>query len=236
MQLSDRLPNIELINELGINVKFRDLVKNKLVIINMFYSRCKRKCIPLGKLLDRINKLLDTQITKNDIQFISISIDPTNDTVNDINKYKDLVKSPDTLNWHFYTTKNKANLTLLRYKLGMYSPEPAIDRDISNHSGHFSIFNDNIGFVKHTQSFDNPIDISRKIVQLITTNFYKHDYVADMNSLCYHKLSDSELFENIHSINQTFTVPYLPDHIREKFSKYANDQRGFEYNPFTCTK
>ena len=232
MQLSDRLPNIELINELGEKVLFRNLIKNKLVIIAMFYSRCKKKCIPLGKLLDRINKLLDTQITKNNIQFISISIDPKNDTVSDINKYKDLVKSPDALNWHFYTTENKDDLTLLRYKLGMYSPEPAIDKDISNHSGHFSIFNDKIGFVKHTQAFDNPIDISRKIVQLITANFYTHDYTKNMANLCYNRLSDSELFENIHSINQTFTVPYLPENIRIKFSKYADNQRGFKYDPF----
>lgn len=221
------LPNIELIDDSGEKRRFHDIINHDVVIINMFYSNCKIKCQPLGRLMRRINKLLGDLILENDIHFISISIDAENDSVEDINRFKNIVHEDDCYNWKFYTG-NFQEIEKLRYKLGMYSPEPEIDAVKSNHSGNFMIMN-SMGFVKHTQSFDNPVDIARKMVQVIPKNFMRHAYSLDR--LNYHKLTDTELFENIQTMNSVFTVAFLPDNIKEKYDEHAEKQRGFQYDP-----
>ena len=222
------LPNINLINEKNKKVRFHDLVKGKLIVLNMFYSECKIKCIPLGKLFKRVNILLHDYILKENIEFISITLDALNDTVEDLNIFKEKVYDDACLNWHFYTGKYK-DIEMLRYKLGMYSPEPEIDKIKSNHSGGFLIFNEKTGFTKHTESFDNPVDVARKVIQMISSNLYNHYY--DLNNLKFDLLTDEEIFENIKSMNSMFTVPFLPEYIRKKYDIYAEKQRGFQYVP-----
>lgn len=228
MKLIQLLPNTLLTNEKGENKHFHDIIKDKTIILNMFYSNCNVKCIPLGKLMKKVNLLINKYICKEDIHFISITLDPQNDTIEDLNNFKNKVWDNKCINWNFYTG-NPAELNVLRRKLGMYSPEPEIDAIKSNHSGSFMIFNTKTGFTKHTTPFDNPLDISRKTIQLLTRNFYTHSY--DLKDIDYECLTDDELFENIHSMNSVFTTPFLPQNIREKFDKYAELQRGFQYKP-----
>lgn len=222
------LPNIELINENGEHEKFHDLIKNKTIILNMFYSNCKIKCVPLGKLLKRINLLLKNYIIKEDIHFISITLDAKNDTIDDLKYFKSKVYNDNCLNWHLYTG-NFDDIEKLRYKLGMYSPEPEIDKVKSNHSGSFMIFNDKTGFVKHTQAFDNPVDLARKVIQVIPKNFYGHSY--NLDDLNYKALSYDEIFENIQTMNSMFTVPFLPKYLKHEYDICAEKQRGFQYKP-----
>lgn len=227
-KLIDFLPNINLINENNQQYKFHDLIKNKTIILNMFYSNCQVKCIPLGNLMKRVNLLLHNYIPKENIHFISITLDSKNDTLQDINNFKNKVFHNKCLNWHFYTG-NYNDIEKLRYKLGMYSPEPEIDAIISNHSGSFMIFNNETGFIKHTQSFDNPVDIARKVIQSIPRNLYNHYY--DLNDLNFDDLTDDEIFENIQTMNSMFTIPFLPENIRNKYDIQGEKQRGFQYNP-----
>lgn len=226
--LAHRLPNISVINEFGEKHKFHSLIKGKTIVLNMFYSQCQIKCQPLGKLMKRVNLLLKNYINTHPIEFISITLDAKNDTISDINNFKQIVSSSECLNWHFYTGDYYA-IEKLRYKLGMYNAEPEVDAIKSNHSGHFLIFNERLGFIKHTESFDNPVDIARKVIQIIPRNFCTHSY--NLDKLDFSSLTDEEIFENIHSMSSVFTVPFLSEDIKEKYNKYAEIQRGFQYNP-----
>jgi hypothetical protein len=69
------------------------------------------------------------------------------------------------------------------------------------------------------------------VLQLLPTNFNNHAYDSDMLLLDYNSLKDDELFENIHSMNTMFTVPFLPDNIKQKYEEFAQNQRGFQYKP-----
>ena len=230
--------NICLINELGQKINLSSFMQDKTVIINMFYSRCEIKCIPLGKLMRRVNLLLKNTSKKDNIHFISITLDAENDTVEDLLYFKNSVwerdESPSLSakaemcdNWHFYTGIPE-DIEILRHKLGMYSPELEIDAVKSNHSGSFMIINSN-GFVKHCKAFENPIEISRKIIQLLPRCFAAHSY--SLRDLDYKALSDEDLFENIHTMNSMFTIPFLPHKIIEKYDTHAQNQRGFQYKP-----
>lgn len=231
------LPNINLTDENNETSRFHDLIKNHTVILNMFYSNCQIKCQPLGNLLKKVNLLLNSYLVNGDnnnsndktnIVFISITLDAMNDTVKDLNRFKKLIWDERCANWHFYTG-NYEEIETLRYKLGMYSPEKEIDQVKSNHTGGFLIFNPSIGFSKHTEAFDNPIDISRKVIQLIPRNFITHSY--NLDDLKYEWLTETELFENIKSINSMFTIPFIPKQIIDKYEIYAEKQRGFNYKP-----
>jgi protein SCO1 len=229
----NHLPNIQLINENNETYKFHDIIKSKTIVFNMFYSRCELKCIPSGKLMKRVNLLLNKYLQRENIEFVSITLDSKNDTVEDINWFKNQVYDNRCLNWHFYTGKFN-DIEKLRFKIGMYNPEPEIDKIKSNHSAGFIIFNEKIGFSKHTEGFDNPVDIARKIIQLIPKNMYTHYY--DLKDLNFDCLTDEEFFENIHSMNSVFTVPFLPQSIQNKYDNFANQQRGFQYDPFKNKK
>jgi len=222
------LPNILLVNENNKIIKFSSLIKDKTVVLNMFYSNCEKKCIPLGKHMKKVNLLLSNLLKTNAIEFISLTLDSKNDNIEDLNNFKNKVYSNNCHNWHFYTGNYK-DIEYLRYKLNMYNPDPKLDKIKSNHSGSFMIFNQKTGFIKHTDAFDNPIDIARKIIQLIPNNFNKHTY--DLCDLSYNYLSDDELFDNIQTINSMFTVPFLPKELIDKYSTYAENQRGFRYTP-----
>lgn len=87
-KLTNFLPNTKLINENNEHSQFHDLIKDKTIILNMFYSNCKIKCVPLGNLLRRVNLLLNKYIPTSDIHFISITLDAKNDTINDLNNFK----------------------------------------------------------------------------------------------------------------------------------------------------
>lgn len=204
-----------------------ELIKGKVVILSMFYSNCKVKCQPLGRLLRRVYTLIGEEKMDN-IVFLSISLDPEVDSSAELKKFQDKIGSSKARYWEFLTTGNENTLYQLRRRLGMYDPEPELDRIKANHAGHFLIFNTKTAFVKHTNAFDNPIDIARKIVQLQTGNFRTHHYSLDFH---YDKLMDSELFENIQSMSSMFTVPHLPQRIRAKYDAEALNQRGLQYNP-----
>ena len=145
----NHLPDIELINEKNEKHNFHDLIRGKTVVFNMFYSRCELKCIPSGILMKKVNLLLNKYLQKEDIEFISVTIDSKNDTVEDINYFKEQVHSDQCLKWHFYTG-NFNEIEKLRVKIGMYNPEPEIDKIKSNHSAGYIIFNEKLGFKKHT--------------------------------------------------------------------------------------
>lgn len=223
------LPNTVLTDEFGVKHNIHNLIKDRTVIINMFYSNCKVKCVPLGKLMQRVNKLLNNYIEKENIHFISITLDAANDTPKNLMNFKNNVYEDVCKNWHFYTG-NPEDIEKLRFKLGMYSPEPEIDLVKANHSGHFIIFN-KLGFVKHTESFDNPVDIARKIVQLLPDNYRSHSYGNYVTNLNYDAITEEEIFENIQTMNSMFTVPFLPDNLKKLYEEYGEKQRGFQYNP-----
>jgi len=223
------LSDLKLTNENGESSFFHDIIKDKLVVLNMFYSNCEIKCLPLGLLLRKVNFLLKRHFQESkDIIFMSVSLDPENDTPDDLKRFSKQVTDGHTQNWHFYTG-NPKEIHHLRYQLGMYNPEPEIDQVKSNHTGSFMIFNTETGFVKHTQAFDNPVDIARKVIQMTTNNFRRHSY--NLDKLCYDSLTEEELFENIQTMHSVYTVSMLPEYLQKAYEYFAEKQRGFQYKP-----
>lgn len=84
---SSEIPDIWLVDQNGKKVKFySDLVKNKVVVINFFFTSCDYVCPMQARSLVRLKERLAGRLGR-DVFFISVSRDPENDTPERLNKW-----------------------------------------------------------------------------------------------------------------------------------------------------
>ncbi len=126
-------PNIELTTSAGKKVRFYDdLLKDKIVVLNLMYASCDGICPVTTSNLKRVRKILRSEI-HHDVHFYSLSLKPEEDTPAALAEYARMhgVKDP---HWLFLTGKPD-EVDLLRHKLGFADPNPRVDRDKARHSG-----------------------------------------------------------------------------------------------------
>jgi len=125
-------PNLVLTTQDGKKVKFYDdLVKDKIVVFNMFYAKCEGICSPVTRNLVRVQNLLGDRVGK-DIFFYSFSLKPKEDTVSALKHYAEMHRVKP--GWLFLTG-SVDDMELIRRKLGFVDPDPELDKDTSNHIG-----------------------------------------------------------------------------------------------------
>jgi protein SCO1 len=126
------LPNVELVAHTGQHVRFYDdLVKDKKVLINFMYAKCKGICVPMTANLVRVQKLLGARVGQ-DIFMYSISLKPTEDSADDLREYAE--QHHVGAGWLFLTG-SAPDVEHLRRALGFTSPDPVEDADTSTHIG-----------------------------------------------------------------------------------------------------
>ena len=124
------LPNIPMLTEEGRQVHFYDdLVKNKIVTLNFFYSHCDEVCPLVTANLVKVQKLLGDQLGR-DIHMYSFTLKPEEDSVDVIRNYRKKFGA----RWTFLTAKPD-DMEKLRKAIGFTYPEPAIDKDKTQHIG-----------------------------------------------------------------------------------------------------
>lgn len=100
-----KVKNISFTNQLGQQVSLYD-IKGKVIVMDFFFTRCPTICPGMTRAM---KKLQDSFKKKNDtsfVQFISVSIDPSHDSVPQLRKYADRFGiSPD--NWWMVTGDKK---------------------------------------------------------------------------------------------------------------------------------
>lgn len=130
-RIRDRyFPNLVLTSHEGRKLRFYDdLVKDKIVVFNMFYAKCEGVCSPVTRNLVRVQKLLGNRMGK-DIFFYSFSLKPKEDTVPALKHYAEMHKVKP--GWLFLTG-SVDDIEILRRKLGYVDPDPEVDKEINNH-------------------------------------------------------------------------------------------------------
>jgi protein SCO1/2 len=109
--------DVELINQDGERLRFySDVLKNKVVIINAFFSTCTSVCPPMNRNLEKIQEALGDRLGK-DVFLVSISVDPETDTPTRLKEYSRRFHARP--GWMFLTGK-KENVDWALYKLGQY--------------------------------------------------------------------------------------------------------------------
>ena len=126
------LPNVELITQDNQKVHFyTDLVKDRRVVIQFMFARCKDICPVITHHLVEVQKLLKGRVGR-DIFFYSITLSPEEDSPRDLKAFAK--KHGVGPGWTFLTGKPD-DILLLRKSLGFFYNDPKEDADRNNHSG-----------------------------------------------------------------------------------------------------
>ena len=126
------LPNVPLISHEGKEALFYDdLVKDKIVTVNFFYSKCDEICPMVMANLVKVQKLLGDQVGRQ-IYMYSITLKPEQDTMDVVRNYRTALGA--AAGWTFFTGKVE-DIDKIRKGIGFTYPEPAIDRDTRQHIG-----------------------------------------------------------------------------------------------------
>ena len=131
--------DVELLDQDGRKLRFySDVLKNKVVVINTFFTTCTSICPPMNRNFEKMQEALGDRLGK-DVFLVSISVDPDTDTPTRLKEYgKRFHAQPG---WLFLTGK-KENVDWALYKLGQYVET----RD--NHTSIFIIGNEPKGLWK----------------------------------------------------------------------------------------
>jgi protein SCO1/2 len=126
------LPNLPMITHEGKRVLFYDdLVKDKVVTLNFFFTHCDELCPLVTANLAKVQKLLGDQVGR-DIHMYSFTLKPEEDTVEAIRDYRQSFGAGP--GWTFLTAKPQ-DMETLRRAIGFTYPDPAIDKDKTQHIG-----------------------------------------------------------------------------------------------------
>ena len=161
----DHLPDTRLTDHNGRAVRFYDdLVRGKVVAISFMYAACNRICElasqNMGRLQDELGERLGSKVS-----LYSISVDPENDTADDLRIYRD--RHGARPGWSFFTAASVAEVTDLRRKLGVYDPDPSLDGNLSNHTGMLVLGNEATGRWTMIPSLVHPIRIRQALERVI---------------------------------------------------------------------
>ncbi|HEX5706662.1 MAG TPA: SCO family protein [Pyrinomonadaceae bacterium] len=139
-RIRDRnLPNLLLTTHEGKQVRFYDdLVKDKIVLINMMYAECQGICPGISANLAKVYKKFGKRMGR-DIMMISITLRPERDTPQALKHYAGMHKAGP--GWVFLTGKPD-DIELLRRRLGFVDPDPEVDKDKTTHIGNIRFGNE----------------------------------------------------------------------------------------------
>ncbi len=136
---SDRFSNIELQTQFGERVVFYDdLIRDKAVIVNFFYTTCAKICPGTTAQLAKVNDALGSWMG-DEIAMLSISIDPGVDNPARLKEYWEIFGSKP--GW-LMLTGDEDEINRVRRQMGVYDLDPVVDADKAEHAGILTFGND----------------------------------------------------------------------------------------------
>ena len=113
--------NIELIDQNGQRLAFYDdVLKGNIVVISFIFTNCQGACPLMTRNLTMIRDMLPSNV-RDEIQFISISLDPVRDTPTAMKEFAQ-THDADQERW-LWLTGQPDNVNLITKKLGSYTDE-----------------------------------------------------------------------------------------------------------------
>ena len=132
------IPNVAVTSQEGKSYRFYDdLVKGKMVVINFFYAECSGICPRMTSNLLKVQQQLRERAPDRvgrDIFLYSISLKPDEDTPKRLAAYARMHGIARDSGWLLLRAKRE-DAELLRRRLGFVDSDPALDRDINQHTG-----------------------------------------------------------------------------------------------------
>jgi protein SCO1/2 len=133
------IPDVPVVTHDGRTVRFHsDLVRGRVVFINMMYAQCSNQCPPTTQNLRRVHAALGARVGR-DVFMYSLTLLPEYDSPADLRAY---MRQQDVgPNWTFLTGR-KQDVERIRRGLGFSDPDPELDADITRHTSMVRVGND----------------------------------------------------------------------------------------------
>jgi protein SCO1/2 len=130
------LPNTPVVSQDNKSLLFYDdVLKGKIVVLSFIYTSCRDICPVVTARLSQLEEKLGDAVGR-DVFFVSVSIDPVNDTPEKLKEYANAFSAGPS--WLFLTGK-PADMEVIRYKLGERREK------ISQHRNEILLYNDATG-------------------------------------------------------------------------------------------
>lgn len=95
------LDDFEYVERSGKRVKLGDL-KGDILVVNFFFANCPMSCLQFTRTIAALQDELKDELDASGVKFLSITVDPSNDTPERLQKYADSF-SADPDRWWFLT-------------------------------------------------------------------------------------------------------------------------------------
>lgn len=144
-RVSDQFPDVVLTSHRNEALHFRsDLVRDRIVCIAMFYTRCTGTCPGTISKVLALRRSLSEEFGPENLHFVCITLDPDHDDVRQLRTFADqlgVVDSPELARIHLCTGDHQ-DIDAIRRAVGMYDLDPEIDSDRSQHAAMIVTGND----------------------------------------------------------------------------------------------
>ena len=142
---SDLFPDVPLTDQYGKTHHFRsDIVRDNIVCVVLFYTECQGTCPGTTQMMKRLRESLSQDFAAEPVKFVSISLDPENDTPDDLLAYAESngISATDDMPEWIFCTGTLEDIEAIRTSLGLYDPDPVIDADRTQHAALLTFGND----------------------------------------------------------------------------------------------
>lgn len=157
---SRRFPNCYVTTQDGKRFRFYDdLIRDKVVMINFFYSECKKFCPPMTANLAKVQTMLGSKVGK-EVFMYSLTLQPEEDTPKVLKSY--MAARHVMPGWTFLTGSLR-DMETLRVKLGFRDSLPDLDRDIDQHTGMVLFGNDRLNRWTACPALTHPKELVREL-------------------------------------------------------------------------
>lgn len=135
--------------------------EDKVTLINFIFTNCPTVCPVLTQKMKKISQ----KVTDEQVRFLTISVDPENDTPAVMKRYGNKFKV-DWSRWTFLTgpLEEISKAVIQGFKIAMVKGEPSDLLDITH--GEYFILVDSKGMIRHYQMLESPADEMLLISQL----------------------------------------------------------------------
>jgi protein SCO1 len=141
---------------------YDDLIRGKVVAINMMYTACAGICPGNTANLKLVQEALQDELGKHVFMY-SLTLRPDVDSPQALREYVARYNIPR--GWTFLTGK-PAEIDVIRRKLGFFNDDPVIDADLNQHTGMLRIGNEALDRWAMSPSLGSPKQIARAIRHL----------------------------------------------------------------------
>lgn len=182
-RVSDRFPNIELLDQNGRTLRFYDdIIKDRCVCLVFFYTRCTGSCPTTTVTLKALRKAIKDEFPGEEMKFVSLTLEPFVDTPEELRAYmkRYSISEDASLPEWIYATGDFDEIDNLRRTLGLYELDPILDADKTQHASLVTFGNDRLNRWAALPADMNRDDLRNTIIR-IAGNTFRQRYANTLN-------------------------------------------------------